>query len=220
MPRHSASDTLAALLRYPVVPVFYHADLAYAQRILQACYAGGIRVFEFVNRGAQALEVFTQLQPFVAESCPEMILGIGTIYKAAEAEQFIAAGADFVVQPLATAEVAQVCWAHGIPWLPGALTPTEIYNATELGAVMVKIFPGNLVGPDYIRALRGPMPHVKLMVTGGVEPTEASVGAWFGAGVNAVGMGSQLFKNADDPAALSASITQLMQFVKTLKKNS
>ena len=220
MPRHSASDTLAALLRYPVVPVFYHADLAYAQRILQACYAGGIRVFEFVNRGAQALEVFTQLQPFVAESCPEMILGIGTIYKAAEAEQFIAAGADFVVQPLATAEVAQVCRAHGIPWLPGALTPTEIYNATELGAVMVKIFPGNLVGPDYIRALRGPMPHVKLMVTGGVEPTEASVGAWFGAGVNAVGMGSQLFKNADDPAALSASITQLMQFVKTLKKNS
>ena len=220
MPRYSASDTLAALLRYPVVPVFYHADLAYAQRILQACYAGGIRVFEFVNRGAQALEVFTQLQPFVAESCPEMILGIGTIYKAAEAEQFIAAGADFVVQPLATAEVAQVCRAHGIPWLPGALTPTEIYNATELGAVMVKIFPGNLVGPDYIRALRGPMPHVKLMVTGGVEPTEASVGAWFGAGVNAVGMGSQLFKNADDPTALSASITQLMQFVETLKKNS
>ena len=203
-----------------MVPVFYHADLAYAQRILQACYAGGIRVFEFVNRGAQALEIFTQLQPFVAESCPEMILGIGTIYKAAEAEQFIAAGADFVVQPLATAEVAQVCRAHGIPWLPGALTPTEIYNATELGAVMVKIFPGNLVGPDYIRALRGPMPHVKLMVTGGVEPTEASVGAWFGAGVNAVGMGSQLFKNADDPAALSASIAQLMQFVETLKKNS
>ena len=220
MPRHSASDTLAALLRYPVVPVFYHADFAYAQRIFQACYAGGIRVFEFVNRGAQALEVFTQLQPFVAESCPEMILGIGTIYKAAEAEQFIAAGADFVVQPLATAEVAQVCRAHGIPWLPGALTPTEIYNATELGAVMVKIFPGNLVGPDYIRALRGPMPHVKLMVTGGVEPTEASVGAWFGAGVNAVGMGSQLFKNADDPAALSASIAQLMQVVETLKKNS
>ena len=220
MPRHSASDTLAALLRYPVVPVFYHADFAYAQRIFQACYAGGIRVFEFVNRGAQALEVFTQLQPFVAESCPEMILGIGTIYKAAEAEQFIAAGTDFVVQPLATAEVAQVCRAHGIPWLPGALTPTEIYNATELGAVMVKIFPGNLVGPDYIRALRGPMPHVKLMVTGGVEPTEASVGAWFGAGVNAVGMGSQLFKNADDPTALSASITPLMQFVETLKKNS
>ena len=215
---HTASATLAALLRYPVVPVFYHADLAYAQRILQACYAGGIRVFEFVNRGPQALEVFTQLQPFVAQNCPDMVLPIGTIYKAAEAEQFIAAGAKFVVQPLVTAEVAQVCRTHDIPWLPGALTPTEIYHATELGAAVVKIFPGNLVGPDYIRALRGPMPHVRLMVTGGVEPTEASVGAWFGAGVNAVGLGSQLFKNADDTAALSASIAQLMQFVQTLSK--
>ena len=218
MPRHTSAETLATLLRYPVVPVFYHADAAYTQRILQACYTGGIRVFEFVNRGEKALSVFTELQDFVARQCPDMILGIGTIYKAAEAEQFIAAGAEFVVQPLATAEVAEVCRAHDIPWLPGAMTPTEIYNASELGAAVVKIFPGNLVGPDYVKALRGPMPHTKLMVTGGVEPTEASLSAWFGAGVNAVGMGSQLFKNADDTDALAASIGQLMQVVETLKK--
>jgi 2-dehydro-3-deoxyphosphogluconate aldolase/(4S)-4-hydroxy-2-oxoglutarate aldolase len=219
MPRHTPSATLAALLRYPVVPVFYHADAAYAQRIVQACYTGGIRVFEFVNRGEGALAVFKQLQAFVGAQCPDMVLGIGTIYKAAEAEQFIAAGAEFVVQPLATAEVAEVCRAHDIPWLPGALTPTEIYNASELGAAVVKIFPGNLVGPDYVKALRGPMPHIKLMVTGGVEPTEASVSAWFGAGVNAVGMGSQLFKNADDTDALAASIGKLMRFVEKVKKN-
>ena len=219
MPRHTHSETLAALLRYPVVPVFYHADAAYAQRIVQACYAGGIRVFEFVNRGEQALAVFKQLQGFVAQQCPDMILGIGTIYKAAEAEQFIAAGAAFVVQPLATAEVADVCRAHDIPWLPGAFTPTEIYNASELGAAVVKIFPGNLVGPDYVKALRGPMPHIKLMVTGGVEPTRESVSAWFGAGVNAVGMGSQLFKHADDTDALAASIGELMGFVSELKKS-
>jgi 2-dehydro-3-deoxyphosphogluconate aldolase / (4S)-4-hydroxy-2-oxoglutarate aldolase len=218
MPRHTPAETLATLLRYPVVPVFYHADAAYTQRILQACYAGGIRVFEFVNRGEKALSVFTELQDFVAQQCPDMILGIGTIYKAAEAEQFIAAGAEFVVQPLATAEVAEVCRAHDIPWLPGAMTPTEIYNASELGAAVVKIFPGNLVGPDYVKALRGPMPHTKLMVTGGVEPTEASLSAWFGAGVNAVGMGSQLFKNADDTDALVASISKVMQVVKSLKK--
>jgi 2-dehydro-3-deoxyphosphogluconate aldolase/(4S)-4-hydroxy-2-oxoglutarate aldolase len=218
MPRHTPAETLATLLRYPVVPVFYHADTAYTQRILQACYTGGIRVFEFVNRGERALAVFTELQDFVAQQCPDMILGIGTIYKAAEAEQFIAAGAEFVVQPLATAEVAEVCRAHDIPWLPGAMTPTEIYNASELGAAVVKIFPGNLVGPDYVKALRGPMPHTKLMVTGGVEPTEASLSAWFGAGVNAVGMGSQLFKNADDTDALAASIGKVMQVVETLKK--
>ena len=219
MSRHTPSNTLATLLRHPVVPVFYHADAAYAQRIVRACYAGGIRVFEFVNRGEQALAVFRQLREFVAAECPDMVLGIGTIYKAAEAEQFIAAGAAFVVQPLATAEVAEVCRAHDIPWLPGAMTPTEIYNASELGAVVVKIFPGNLVGPDYVKALRGPMPHIKLMVTGGVEPTRESVAAWFGAGVNAVGMGSQLFKNADDADALAASIGELMQFVEGLKKS-
>lgn len=218
MPRHTPAETLATLLRHPVVPVFYHADAAYAQRIVQACYTGGIRVFEFVNRGEHALAVFTQLQDFVREQCPDMMLGIGTIYKAAAAEQFIAAGAEFVVQPLATAEVAEVCNAHDIPWLPGALTPTEIYNATQLGAAVVKIFPGNIVGPDYVKALRGPMPDVKLMVTGGVEPTQQSVSAWFGAGVNAVGMGSQLFKNADDTDALAASIGELMRFVDGLKQ--
>lgn len=211
-----ASATLATLLRYPVVPVFYHADLALAQRTVLACYAGGIRVFEFVNRGAAALDVFTELQFFVAEHCPELVLGIGTIFKAAEAEQFIAAGAAFVVQPLATAEVAAVCHAHQRPWLPGALTPTEIYQASELGAAVVKIFPGNLVGPEYIRALRGPLPDIKLMVTGGVEPTRASLGAWFGAGVNAVGMGSQLFRSADNPAVLAARVRELMQFVDSL----
>ncbi|WP_046246142.1 beta/alpha barrel domain-containing protein [Hymenobacter terrenus] len=218
MPQYIASDTLATLLRYPVVPVFYHADAAYAQRMLQACYAGGIRVFEFTNRGENALAVFTELRAFAQASCPDMVLGIGTLFTAEQAEQFIAAGAAFVVQPCATAEVAAVCRTHDIPWLPGALTPTEIYQASQLGAAVVKIFPGNAVGPDYVKTLRGPMPHIKLMVTGGVEPTQESVSAWFGAGVNAVGMGSQLFKNADDTTALAARIGELMQFVETLKK--
>lgn len=211
-----ASATLATLLRYPVVPVFYHADVTHAQRMLQACYAGGIRVFEFTNRGENALAVFTELHAFVRANCPDMVLGIGTLFTAGQAEQFIAAGAAFVVQPCATAEVAEVCRAHDIPWLPGALTPTEIYQASRLGAAMVKIFPGNVVGPDYVKALRGPLPHLKLMVTGGVEPTRESVSAWFGAGANAVGLGSQLFKNADDVDALAARIRELMQFVDTL----
>ena len=218
MPHHTAAETLAALLRYPVVPVFYHAEAAHARRIVGACHAGGIRVFEFVNRGEQALTVFAALRAYVRAQCPDLVLGIGTIFTAAEAEQFIALGAEFVVQPLATAEVADACRAHGIPWLPGALTPTEIYHASQLGAAVVKIFPGNVVGPDYVKALRGPMPNIKLMVTGGVEPTRASLSAWFGAGVNAVGMGSQLFKNADDPDALAARIRELMQHVAELTR--
>ncbi|GAA4353309.1 bifunctional 4-hydroxy-2-oxoglutarate aldolase/2-dehydro-3-deoxy-phosphogluconate aldolase [Hymenobacter saemangeumensis] len=213
MPRFSSAHILETVLRYPVVPVFYHADANYARRMLQLCYDGGMRVFEFTNRGQQAAAVFGELLTYVRASCPDMLLGIGTIFTAAEAEQFIAAGADFVVQPCLTAEVAEVCRQHEVPWLPGAMTVSEVYQATRLGAAIVKIFPGNVVGPGFVKSLRGPLPLVPLMVTGGVEPTEASLREWFGAGANVVGMGSQLFKNADDPAALTASIAGLMQLV-------
>jgi 2-dehydro-3-deoxyphosphogluconate aldolase/(4S)-4-hydroxy-2-oxoglutarate aldolase len=218
MSRFSPAEAFETVLRYPVVPVFYHADAAYAKRILQACYAGGLRVFEFTNRGEKAYDVFVELVAFVQESCPDMLLGIGTIYVAEDAKRFIAAGADFVVQPCLTAEVAEVCHKHNIPWLPGTMTISEVYQATKMGAAIVKIFPGNVVGPGFIKSLRGPMPKVPIMVTGGVEPTNDSLKEWFEAGVNVVGMGSQLFKNADDTEALSRQITELLKFVDTLKK--
>lgn len=218
MSRFSPAEAFETVLRYPVVPVFYHADAAYAKRILQACYAGGLRVFEFTNRGEKAFDVFTELVAFVRETCPDMLLGIGTIYVAEDAERFIAAGADFVVQPCLTTEVAEVCHKHNIPWLPGTMTISEVYQATKLGAAIVKIFPGNVVGPGFIKSLRGPMPKVPIMVTGGVEPTNDSLKEWFEAGVNVVGMGSQLFKNADDTEALSRQIAELLKFVDTLKK--
>ena len=209
----SSQEVIARTLAAPLVPVFYHADAAYAQAVVRACYAGGVRVFEFTNRGAQAFEVFRELAKLTATDCPKLVLGIGTIYTAAEAERFIAAGAAFVVQPVTTAEVAAACRSYDVAWVPGAMTPNEIYNATQLGAQLVKIFPGNLVGPDYIKALRGPMPTTKLMVTGGVEPTEASLTEWFGAGVNVVGVGSQLFKGVGEPAEITARVAPLMRFL-------
>jgi 2-dehydro-3-deoxyphosphogluconate aldolase/(4S)-4-hydroxy-2-oxoglutarate aldolase len=214
MPRLSSQDVIARTLQAPLVPVFFHADAAYAQAVVRACYAGGVRVFEFTNRGANAFEVFQELTKLTAADCPDLVLGIGTIYTAADAERFIAAGAAFVVQPVTTAEVAAACQRHDVAWLPGAMTPNEIYAATQLGAQLVKIFPGNLVGPDYVKALRGPMPSVKLMVTGGVEPTEASLTEWFGAGVNVVGIGSQLFKGATDVATITARVAPLMTFLR------
>jgi len=212
----SSQEVIARTLQAPLVPVFFHAEVASAQSIVRACYAGGVRVFEFTNRGANALEVFQGLAQLTATDCPDLVLGIGTIYTAADAERFIAAGAAFVVQPVTTAAVAAACQRHDVAWLPGALTPNEIYAATELGAQLVKIFPGNFVGPDYIRAVRGPMPSTKLMVTGGVEPTEASLAEWLGAGANVVGIGSQLFKGASDPAAITARVAPLMAFLTQL----
>lgn len=197
----------------PVVPVFYHENTAYAQAILSACYAGGLRFFEFTNRGQGAFEVFARLTEFAQAHCPELTLGIGTIYSAETAERFIEAGARFVVQPVCTAEVGQICKKHAIPWIPGAFTPQEIWNAWQAGASLVKLFPGNLLSPEYIRALRGPMPEIPFMVTGGVEPEYTSVKSWLDAGAVAVGIGSQLFKGE-----YSSNFEALVQRIAALHK--
>jgi 2-dehydro-3-deoxyphosphogluconate aldolase / (4S)-4-hydroxy-2-oxoglutarate aldolase len=208
------------LADFPLVPVFYHENIPLTKSIIKACYDGGMRAFEFTNRGEKALEVFSAIYPFIRENCPEMALGIGTIFTVEQAKTFIDAGADFVVQPIITAEVGAYCQANEVAWFPGAATLNEIYTATQLGAEIVKIFPGNVVGPGFVKSIKGPMPNLKVMVTGGVEPTEESLKQWFSAGVTAVGMGSQLF-----PASLLASakfdelsnnVESLMKYVRTL----
>ena len=207
---------LEQLKSSPVVPVFFNADMEYSKQIVLACYQGGLRFFEFTNRGKEAYDVFVVLEKHVRTHCPGLSLGIGTIYTAADAERFIAAGADFVVQPVTTEDVAATCRAHRKPWIPGAMTLNEIWSAWQMGATAVKVFPGNLVGPDYIRALRGPMPDIPLMVTGGVEPTPESIGAWIGAGVQAVGIGSQLFKGdfSGNFPALAQRISGLLEAIR------
>lgn len=207
------------LQKYPLVPVFFHADAGYAQKILQACYDGGMRLFEFTNRGPEAPEVFAQLSTYKQQHCPEMLLGIGTIYTVEDAELFIDT-ADFIVQPVTTEEVCNICKQHNKPWLPGATTPNEIYQAWRMGAAVVKVFPGSLVGPDFIKVIRGPMPHIPLMVNGGIEPDTAQLQTWFEAGVNALGIGTQLFKTGDseDFSAIRTRVADLMAFVKTLQK--
>ena len=200
----------------PIVPVFYHSELENARQIVAACFAAGLRFFEFTTRGKEALAVFAELVVFSREHCPGLSLGIGTIYTAAEAEQFLAAGADFVVQPVTTDAVGAVCRDHSKPWIPGALTPNEIWTAWQSGASVVKLFPGNSIDPDYIRALRGPMPNVPFLVTGGVEPAADSINEWLDAGVQAVGIGSKLFQGAfsSDFPALTRHIAGLLKAVR------
>lgn len=214
-PRFSRAAAVAQLLRIPLVPVFYHAEAAYACTVLRACYAGGVRVFEFTNRGPNALAIFAELQTVVEAELPDLLLGAGTIYTAADAERFIAAGADFIVQPVTSGEVAAVCARHDLAWLPGAFTLNEIYQAVQLGADVVKIFPASLLGPGYVQALRGPLPGVKLMVTGGIAPEPAALAAWLRAGANCVGLGSQLFQ-AENPADLTAQVARLLAGVHAL----
>jgi 2-dehydro-3-deoxyphosphogluconate aldolase/(4S)-4-hydroxy-2-oxoglutarate aldolase len=200
--------------------LFFNADLTVAQHVLKACYDGGIRVFEFTNRGAEAPAIFAKLIDYCEKECPDLVLGIGTIYDAKQANEFIAMGADFMLQPFTTPEVGEVCAKHDIPWMPGTMTLTEIRNAEILGAKYVKIFPGNVVGPEFVKAIKGPMPKTKIMVTGGVEPNKESLSSWFGAGAAAVGMGSQLFP-ADliakkDYQSISNTISDLIKIYRGL----
>lgn len=187
-------DTILVLLNeVGILPLFYHADIEVAKEIVNASYRGGARAFEFTNRGENAFHVFSELLAYTKESLPGLAMGIGTIYDAETAQRFINAGADFVVTPCLNPAVGEACINANIPWIPGVSTLTEIYNARQAGAEVVKLFPGDVVGSAFIKAIRGPMPDVKIMVTGGVQPTKESIGEWFGAGAYAVGLGSNLF---------------------------
>lgn len=180
-----------------VVPVFYNDDAETTKNVVRACYMGGIRVFEFTNRGEKAHAVFNELREMTAKECPGLILGIGSISDAENCRKFISAGAKFIVGPVYSAEVMETAKSAGIPYIPGCATPTEIFNAQQAGAEMVKVFPAAEVGgASFVKAVLAPMPWSRIMVTGGVEPNRENLAAWFGAGVKCVGIGSNLFPKA------------------------
>lgn len=194
MARFSKLQVLGAMASTGMVPVFYHKDAEIAKNVLKACYNGGVRAFEFTNRGDFAQDVFAELSKFAAKECPELILGIGSIVDPATAAMYLQLGANFVVGPLYNAEIAKVCNRRLIPYTPGCGSVTEIGAAQEAGCDLCKIFPaGNVGGPSFVKNVKAPMPWSMLMVTGGVEPTEENLTAWIKAGVTCVGMGSNLF---------------------------
>lgn len=177
-----------------MVPVFYNKDVTTACNVLKACYDGGVRAFEFTNRGDFAQEVFSDLVKFAAKECPEMVVGIGSIVDPATAAMYIQLGANFIVGPLFNPEVAKICNRRLIPYSPGCGSVSEIGFAQEAGCDLCKVFPaGNVGGPSFVKNVLGPMPWSMLMVTGAVEPTEENLSAWIKSGVTCVGMGSNLF---------------------------
>lgn len=176
-----------------MVPVFYNKDAQTAKMVLKACYDGGVRVFEFTNRGDFAHEVFAEIVKYAAVECPEMALGVGSVVDAPTAALYIQSGACFIVGPIFNPEVARLCNRRMVPYSPGCGTMTEVGNAQEAGCDICKVFPGDVLGPAFVKSLMAPMPWSKIMVTGGVEPSEENLLSWFRAGVFCVGMGSKLF---------------------------
>lgn len=175
-----------------IIPVFFDSDIDVAEKVVKACYDGGIRVFEFTNRGDFANEIFAELMLFVRENCPDMALGAGTIIDAPSAAIFLQYGADFIVSPCFFPEVAKVCNRRCVPYVPGCGTVTEISVAQEAGCDLVKVFPGDVLGPKFVKDVLAPLPWTKMMVTGGVAPVRDNLEGWFNAGAYCVGMGSRL----------------------------
>lgn len=176
-----------------MVPVFYHADADVACQVVRACYEGGVRAFEFTNRGDFAHEVFAQVRRFTARECPELALGVGSVVDAPTAVLYMQMGADFVVGPLFNPDVARACNRRLVPYTPGCGSVTEVGMAQETGCDLCKLFPGDVLTPRMVKGLLAPMPWAKIMVTGGVEPTADNLAAWMKAGAWCVGMGSKLF---------------------------
>ena len=195
-------EVIVAALDAGVLPLFFTPDPERAMRITSALRAGGARVIEFTDRGPGAWATFSRLADDAARHDPDAILGAGSIRDAQAADRFIAAGARFIVGPSFSADVARLCNRRRIPYLPGCATPTEIVTAEEAGVELVKVFPGDTLGPGFVKAILGPLPDTQVVVTGGVQATEASVREWITAGAACLGFGSALItRNHTDPTS-------------------
>ena len=192
MAQFSRIEVATVMKETGLVPLFYHADIEVSKKVLKACYDGGARLMEFTARGDFAHEVFGELVKFAIAKLPGMILGVGSVTDAAAASRFMGLGANFIVTPVLREDIALVCNRRKVLWSPGCGTLTEIARAEELGCEIVKLFPGDIYGPGFVKAIKGPCPWTSIMPTGGVSPDKENLSAWFKAGVTCVGMGSKL----------------------------
>ena len=204
-----------------LVPLFYHPDAEVARQVVKACYDGGARLLEFTARGDFAHEVFGELVKYAMAELPGMILGVGSVTDAAAASRFMSLGANFIVTPVLREDIAIVCNRRKVLWSPGCGSLTEIARAEELGCEIVKLFPGGIYGPGFVKAIKGPQPWTSIMPTGGVSPTKESLSSWFDAGVTCVGMGSKLIKKDDQGnfnlAEIQSVIEDCLEQIRSLR---
>lgn len=208
MAQYSRIEVATVMKETGMVPLFYNSDIALGKEVLKACYDGGARLLEFTARGDFAHEVFAELTKYAIKELPGMIMGVGSITDAAAASLYMSLGANFIVTPVLREDIAIVCNRRKVLWSPGCGSLTEIARAEELGCEIVKLFPGDLYGPNFVKGIKGPSPWTSIMPTGGVSPDKENLTGWFNAGVTCVGMGSKL---------ISKEILQNRDFAKLTK---
>ena len=221
MAQFSRIEVATVMKETGLVPLFYNNDLEVSKKVLKACYDGGARLLEFTARGDFAHEVFGELTKYAVAELPGMVMGVGSVTDAAAASRFMSLGANFIVTPVLREDIAIACNRRKVLWSPGCGTLTEIARAEELGCEIVKLFPGDIYGPNFVKGIKGPQPWTSIMPTGGVSPTKENLEGWFKAGVTCVGMGSQLIaKGANgqyDLAKIEKLVKDSLDIIKTLK---
>lgn len=223
MAQFTRYEVLTEIYKSSMIPLFYNDDIEISKKIVQACYQGGARLLEFTHRGDFAHEVFRELISFANHSLPGMILGVGSVSDAASASYYLMNGANFIITPVYREDIAILCNRRKILWSPGCGSLTEIAKAEEMGADLVKLFPGNIYGPEFVKAVKGPQPWTHIMPTGGVTAEETNLKSWFDAGVSCVGLGSKLItKEIIDNQAyeeLAKRVEKTLQLIQRLKHN-
>jgi 2-dehydro-3-deoxyphosphogluconate aldolase / (4S)-4-hydroxy-2-oxoglutarate aldolase len=205
-----------------VLPLFFNKDESLSLEVLKVLYAAGIRMVEYTNRGEAALQNFKAMRKLADAEMPGMYLGIGTIKTPEMANAFIDAGADYLISPVFDASVCDVAYLNKMLWVPGCMTPTEIHEAEKAGCALVKLFPGNVLGPGFVGAIKELFPMLKFMPTGGVELEAENLKGWFKSGVVAVGMGSKLITKQildnRDFDALKRNTEEALKLVADIRK--
>ena len=221
MAQYSRLEVASVMKETGLVPLFFHNDVELGKQVVKACYDGGARLMEFTSRGDFAFEIFRELNKYALAELPGMILGVGSVTDAAAASLYMQLGANFVVTPILREDIAIVCNRRKVLWSPGCGSLTEIARAEELGCEIVKLFPGGIYGPKFVKAIKGPCPWTSIMPTGGVSPTDENLRGWFEAGVTCVGMGSQLISKEilanRDFDALKNNVQQALSIIQNIQ---
>jgi len=219
--RFSRIEVFQIMSSSGVVPLFYNGDVEISKGLVQACYDGGARLLEFTNRGDFAHLIFQELSLYCKDKMPDMILGVGSVTDAATASLYMQLGANFIVTPALREDIALACNRKKVMWSPGCGSLTEICRAEELGCEVVKLFPGGIYGPNFIKAIKGPQPWTNIMPTGGVTIEEENLRSWFDAGATCVGIGSKLVTKEivanKNYAMLTQRVSNVLKLVKELK---
>ena len=221
MAQFSRIEVATTMKEVGMIPLFFNNDIELSKKVLKACYDGGAKLLEFTARGDFAHEVFGDLIKYTVKELPGMIMGVGSVSDAAQASLFMSLGANFVVTPLLREDIATVCNRRKVLWSAGCGSLTEIARAEELGCEIVKLFPGDIYGPQFVKSVKGPQPWTSIMPTGGVSPTEENLKGWFDAGVTCVGMGSKLISKDiianEDYAKLEMNVRKVLAIIKSLR---